>query len=115
MFTAYVGTLDSDSELDRTIIEDSGYEAKGCGSVLIPRIVSRVHVRESERPDPVHLNDRRPLGPCEVVHAMRHRYEPSWLHQLTLGRIKFVPHACAESAAQYRYVLIGRMPVRRDL
>lgn len=29
MFTAHVRTLGSDSELDRTIIEDSGYEARG--------------------------------------------------------------------------------------
>lgn len=52
MFTAYVRTLGSDSELDRTIIEDSGYAAKACGSVLIPRIVSRVHVREKQKARP---------------------------------------------------------------
>src|SRR5579862_6757382 len=84
-------------------------------SVLTTGIVGRVHVGECERPDPMHLHDCWTFGPREMVHAVRHRHEPAWLQQLTFGRIELITHACAESAAQHRYVLIGGMPVRWDL
>src|SRR5205807_84151 len=81
---------------------------------LVSWIVSRVDVLNRPRTDAVELQDRFPLGPCEMFHAGRPLPVSAGRHRPSLRIVELLPHADVERPGDNGDSLRLRMRMGRD-
>src|SRR3979490_1367228 len=86
------------------------------GRLLRPAlIVRRIHLSNLERPQKLDLNNCARLGPSEVVHVRARDAITAGFERFRLLLVELVSHADSQGTRDYRDVLIGGVPMRRDL
>src|SRR5258708_5403830 len=67
-------------------------EGAGPPSMLIARVVRRVHVGERERSQAVHLDGGPALRPSVAIHVFRHAHESAGFQKTSTRLVKLVSH-----------------------
>src|SRR5262249_49761825 len=83
--------------------------------LFLPWIVGGVDVRDGEGPDAVYLDRHGRFREEVMMHLRRQPNDPAGARGLQLRVVPRIAHAERGGAGQHRDVLVGRMPVRRDL